>query len=153
MNEAAYAHRVRLRRQAAGFTQRELAELSGVKQPLIAAIERGTRQPTKAVRDALEATLRVRPSQLLHAARQQVASTIEESGGTDARVIGSVAQGTDNPDSDLDLLVTFPPDADIVTLLTLEERLAELLTVPVDIISTGSSGPVLDTALTEAVAL
>jgi predicted nucleotidyltransferase len=64
-----------------------------------------------------------------------------------------VALGNDQPDSDLDLLVTFPPDADIVTLLTLEDELSELLTVPVDVVSAGSSGPMLERALAEAVPL
>lgn len=146
-----YADRLRLRRAATGLTQRELAEASGVKQPLIAAIESGTRQPTEAVRRSLEDALRVRPSQLLQAARVQVLAAVRAVGGTDVRVFGSVASGTDHPDSDLDLLVTFPPAADIVTLLTLEEELAELLTVPVDVVSAGSSGPVLERALAEAV--
>jgi predicted nucleotidyltransferase len=148
-----YADRLRLRRTAAGLTQRELAEASGVKQPLIAAIERGTRQPTETVRHALDAALRVRPSQLLHAAREQVLAAVRAVGGSEVCVFGSVAIGSDQPDSDLDLLVTFPPDADIVTLLTLEDELSELLTVPVDVVSAGSSGPMLERALAEAVPL
>jgi len=40
-----------------------------------------------------------------------------------------------------------------VTLLALEEDLANLLTVPVDVVSAGSSGPVLVRALAEAVPL
>ena len=64
-----------------------------------------------------------------------------------------MAIGSDQPDSDLDLIVTFPPDADIVTLLTLEEELSELLTVPVDVVSAGSSGPIRERALAEAVPL
>jgi predicted nucleotidyltransferase len=153
MSEPRYADRLRLRRNAAGLTQRQLAEASGVKQPLIAAIERGTRQPTETVRHALEAALRVRPSQLLQAAREQVLAAVNAAGGTEVRVFGSVAIGNDQPDSDLDFIVSFPPDADIVTLLTLEEELSELLTVPVDVVSAGSSGPVLERALAEAVPL
>ncbi len=37
-------------------------------------------------------------------------------------MFGSVARGDDGPGSDIDLLVTFPPEADIVTLLTLDAR-------------------------------
>jgi uncharacterized protein len=153
MSESRYADRLRLRRAAAGLTQRELAEASGVKQPLIAAIERGTRQPTETVRHALDGALRVRPSQLLKVARDRVLAAIAAVGGTDVRVFGSVASGNDHPDSDLDLVVTFPPDADIVTLLTLEEQLSALLMVPVDVISAGSSGPVRERALAEALPL
>lgn len=121
MAEVSYSERLRLRRAAARLTQRELAELTGVKQPLIAAVERGTRQPTPAVREAIEAALRVRPSQLLGLLRDRVLAAVEAVGGSDVRVVGSVARGEDEPGSDLDLLVTFPPEADIITLLTLQE--------------------------------
>lgn len=153
MAEVSFSERLRLRRAAAGLTQRELAELAGVKQPLIAAVERGTRQPTPAVREAIEAALRLRPSQLLGFLRDRVLAAVEAVGGSDVRVVGSVARGEDEPGSDLDLLVTFPPGADIITLLTLQEELSDALTVQVDLVSAGSSGPVLDRALAEAVPL
>lgn len=124
-----------------------------MKQPLIAAVERGTRQPTPAVREAIEAALRVRPSQLLGLLRDRVLAAVEAAGGSDVRVVGSVARGEDEPGSDLDLLVTFPPEADIITLLTLQEELSNALTIPVDLVSAGSSGPVLERALAEAVPL
>ena len=68
-------------------------------------------------------------------------------------VFGSVARGTDGPESDLDLLVTFDEDAGITDLLAMEEELAEWLTVPVDVVSARSSGRVIDRALGEAVPL
>lgn len=153
MEEHSFSERLKLRRTAAGLTQRQLAELSGVKQPLIAAIERGTRVPSDAARSALEQALQVRPSVLLRARRDEVLAALARIGAKDPWVFGSVARGEDDPGSDLDLLVTFPPDADIVTLLTLEEELAKILTVPVDVVSSGSSGRVLDRARVEAVPL
>lgn len=153
MAEMTYPEQLRLRRAAADLTQRDLAAASGVKQPLIAAIESGHRQPSDTVREALDRALQVRPSQLLKVAREQVLAAVAAVGGSDVRVFGSVANDEDQPGSDLDLVVTFPPDADIVTLLTLEERLSELLTVPVDVISAGSSGPVGERALAEALPL
>ena len=153
MSLTPFADRLKVRRAAAGLTQRELATASGVKQPLIAAIESGTRQPTSMARDAIEGALAVRPAQLLRVARDEVVALVHAMGGTDVRVFGSVAHGTDQPDSDIDLLVTFPPGSDIVTLLTLQEDLSDLLTVPVDVVSAGSSGPVLERALAEAVPL
>ena len=153
MAEITYPAQLRLRRAAAGLSQRDLAAATGVKQPLIAAIESGSRQPTAAVRRSLDTALQVRPSQILRAAREQVLAAVAAVGGTDVRVFGSVANGNDHAGSDLDLVVTFPPDADIVTLLTLEEQLTELLTVPVDVISAGSSGPVRQRALSEALPL
>lgn len=153
MKGHSFSERLKLRRTAAGLTQRQLAGLSGVKQPLIAAIERGTRVPSDAARSALEQALQVRPSVLLRARRDEVLAALARIGANDPWVFGSVARGEDDPGSDLDLLVTFPPDADIVTLLTLEEELAKILTVPVDVVSSGSSGRVLDRARAEAVPL
>ncbi len=153
MGELGFADWLRLRRRAAGMTQRDLAEASGVKQPLISALESGGRQPTEGVRRSLTEALPVLPSQLLRASRQEVLAEVSGMGGSDVRVFGSVAAGQDRPDSDLDLIVDFPPDADIVTLLTLEERLSEILTVPVDIISAHSSSPTLAAAIAEAVPL
>lgn len=115
MEEHAFSERLHVRRTAAGLTQRQLAELSGVKQPLIAAIEGGTRVPSEAARTALEGALRVRPSALLRARRDEVLAAVAKVGATDPRVFGSVARGEDGPGSDIDLLVTFPPGADIVT--------------------------------------
>lgn len=148
-----YAQQLSLRRAAAGLTQRQLAEASGVKQPLISALERGVRSPTAAVRDALDSALQVRPYDLLHAARAQVWNLAREAGVVDVRVFGSVASGTDTPGSDVDLLMTFPDDADIVTLLTLEDRISELLTVPVDIVSAGSDSSLVRRVRNEAVRL
>ena len=153
MSQVTFAERLKLRRAAAGLTQRELANLSGMKQPLIAAIESGARQPTAAARQVLDRALQVRPSQLLQIARDQVLEAVRAIGGQNVRVFGSVAKGADEADSDIDLLVSFPPGADIVTLLTLEEDLSNLLTVPVDVVSAGSSGPVRERALAEAVPL
>ena len=152
MEDAGFAGRLRIRRAAAGLSQRDLARASGVKQPLIAAIETSTRQPSEAVRRALEDAIQVRPSQLLQLSRERVLAAVHAIGG-DVRVFGSVARRQDRPDSDVDLLVSFPSGADIITLLALEEELSDLLTVPVDIVSTGSSGPVLARALAEAVPL
>ena len=119
---ADYVEQLRLRRAAAGPTQRDGALL-------------------------------VRPSQLLLAAREQVLAAVTAVGGSKVRVFGSVARGDDRPGSDVDLVVTFPADADIVTLLTLEEHLSDLLTVPVNLISAGSSGLIGEHSLADALPL
>lgn len=97
MEEHSFSDQLRLRRAAAGLTQRQLAELSGVKQPLIAAIERGTRVPSDAARTALERALQVRPSVLLRAKRDDVLAAVAKVGAKDPRVFGSVARGDDSP--------------------------------------------------------
>lgn len=153
MTEGTYAYRLRLRRTAAGLSQRELAAMSGVKQPLISAIERGNREPTSAVRYLLEQSLQVRPSQALRVTRQEVKDALAAVGGTNVRIVGSVATGQDEVGSDLDLIVEFPPEADIVTLLSLEDDLRALLTVPVDVISARSSGSLSKSTRAQAVPL
>jgi len=124
-----------------------------VKQPLISAIESGKREPSSATRAVLEQALTVCPSEVLRLLREEALAVIERHRGGTPLVFGSVARGTDSPESDLDLLVTFAEDAGITDLLAMEDELAELLTVPVDVVSAGSSSRVIDRALGEAVPL
>ena len=136
------------------MSQRELADRSGVKQPLIAAIESGARRPSRDALQRLDEALQVRPSVLLRAARDEVLALAEAHGCQVVGAFGSVARGMDDPSSDIDLLVRFPQDADILTLLELEEELSDLLTVPVDVVSAGTGPPALALAtLDEAVPL
>ena len=124
-----------------------------MKQPLISAIESGKREPSSATRAVLEQALTVCPSEVLRLLREEALAVIERHRGGTPLVFGSVARGTDSPESDLDLLVTFAEDAGFTDLLAMEDELAELLTVPVDVVSAGSSGRVIDRALGEAVPL
>ncbi len=148
-----YGRRIRTRRAALHLTQRAVADRSDVKQSLISAIESGKREPTAATRAALDRVLAVRPSEVLRVLRQEVLAIIERHRGATPLVFGSVARDTDGTESDLDLLVTFADDAGITDLLAMEEELSDLLTVPVDVVSTGSSGRVIARALSEAVPL
>lgn len=92
-------------------------------------------------------------SAALAAHRDQVVATVAAAGGTHVRVFGSVARGQDGEDSDVDLLVTLPDGIDLFELVALEQRLEDLLGVPVDIIDDRSRGAVFQRALREAVAL
>ncbi|MFL1595476.1 XRE family transcriptional regulator [Rhodococcus ruber] len=94
---------VRLRRGILGLSQRELAERSGIKQPLIAAIETGRRQPSEPARSALTAALPVRPSEALAARHGEVRELFAEAGLPNPRVFGSVARGDDDFASDIGL--------------------------------------------------
>lgn len=149
-----FGARVRLARARRRITQRQLAEMTGVHQPTIAAIESGKRHPSAAARTALESALRCRPSEALNAHRDQVRDAIARAHGTAPFVVGSVARGTDTVDSDLDLMVTFEPHTtDLADLMELVDELTDLVGVPVDIISGSSTGPVVADALTDAVPL
>ncbi len=141
------------RRKLLKLTQRELAAVSGVKQPLISAIESGRREATPAVAQALSTALQIRPSVALSRLRDDVLHVVNANHGRVAYVFGSVARGEDSPRSDLDLIVEFDENADIIDLLTMEEELTGLLTVPVDVISSGSSSHVTARARSEMVPL
>ncbi|MBK8464113.1 MAG: XRE family transcriptional regulator [Nigerium sp.] len=153
---ADFGHWLRVRRKAAGLSQRGLAARTGVPQPTIAAIESGRRGASEKVKRALgEALGRVRPATLLWDMAGDVHDVLARRHVTDPRVFGSVARGDDRPGSDIDLLVHFPPGASILDLLDLEAELADLLTVRVDLVSDDGdpSGRVLSHAVAEAVPL
>ena len=141
------------RRKLLGLTQRELSRLSGVKQPLISAIESGRREATASVSQALADALQVRPSVALKHMLADVRKIVRANHGRAAFLFGSIARGQDVPGSDVDLLVEFDEVADIADLLTLEDELEQLLTVPVDVISAGSSSRVTAKARRETVPL
>jgi hypothetical protein len=144
---------VRARRHMLGMSQRDLAGRAGVKQPLIAAIEAGRRRPSDAVREALGQALSLRPSTALAARRDEVRALFARAGLPEPQVFGSVARGEDLETSDLDLLVEFTDDHDIVDLLSLQDELEDLLTVRVDIVDARPQGRVLDQARSELIAL
>jgi predicted nucleotidyltransferase len=136
-----------------GLTQRQLASRSGVPQPLISAVESGRRGATAPVRAALGKALAIRPSLALAASREALLDVVRRNHGLAAAVFGSAARGDDGPGSDLDLLVEFDAVADLVDLLAIEAEAADLLGVPVDVVSAGSSGGVAEQARAQAVPL
>jgi predicted nucleotidyltransferase len=149
----AYGDFVRARRGMLGISQRDLAERAGVKQPLIAAIEAGRRRPSDSARAALDGALTIRPSVALVARREDVRALFARAGLPEPRVFGSVARGDDRESSDLDLIVEFTDQHDIVDLLTLEHDLEELLTVDVDIVDARTCRQAFDHARAEGVEL
>jgi predicted nucleotidyltransferase len=60
-----------------------------------------------------------------------------------AAVFGSVARGDNRPDSDLDILVEFGPDADdsIYEYMEIKDYIAGLFDVPVDVIDRDALKP------------
>jgi len=55
-------------------------------------------------------------------------------GVTGLRVFGSLARGTDRPDSDVDLLADLPPGMGLVGLAWLEAELEDIVGVRVDLV-------------------
>lgn len=148
-----YGEFLQQRREIMGMSQRELAERAGVKQPSIAAIERGHREPSSSVRAKLDRTLALRPSEALAVQKDSVRKAFADADLPEPRVFGSVARGDDTVDSDLDLIVDFTEAHDIADLLELEDRLARLLTVRTDVVDGRSDGLVVARARAEAVPL
>jgi uncharacterized protein len=66
--------------------------------------------------------------------RAGVIRLIQEVGGANVRVFGSVATGEDDDDSDIDLLIDLPPTVGLLKVAQLERLVSELVGVPVDIV-------------------
>ncbi len=131
---------VRELRRRAGLSQRELARLSGVAQPNIAAYESGRRTPSPRMLERLAAAAKPRPSVLLTRHAQDVTAIAKKHHAVDLRVFGSIARGDDRPGSDVDLLVTFAPKASLYDHVALTEELEALLGVHVDVVSAAGLG-------------
>lgn len=64
-----------------------------------------------------------------------IAALAAKHGASHIRVFGSVARGEEQPSSDVDFLVAFPPGYDLFTQrLALTEALSELLQLPVEVV-------------------
>lgn len=83
----------------------------------------------------------MRPSALLKSKRLAVREAISRSRTRNPRIFGSVLHGTDESHSDLDILVDALPGATLIDLGDLEAELAELLGVPVDLLTPGDLPP------------
>ena len=129
------ASRIRTARLAAGLTQAELAARSGVRQPNIAAYERGSRRPSAQMLSRLLEAARPRASVVLGRNRRKIREAATANHAGNIRVFGSIARGEDTPDSDVDLLVTFEPEADVLNQAGLVQELQALLGRNVDVVS------------------
>lgn len=128
---------IRQARQHAALTQHQLAARSGVRQSNIAAYERGTRNPSAEMTTRLINAARPRPSVLVDRHRDEIRALARAHRARLVEVFGSVARGTDEPGSDLDLLVTFAADASLLDQAALQGALEDLLGVSVDVVSRG----------------
>lgn len=131
------------------MTQQELADASGIARPNIAAYESGRRPLSDAMRERLVRSMK-RPSEALATHREQVLALIDEAGGEDPRVFGSIARGEDTPASDIDLMIRPRPTMGIFRFAELRDKLEELLRFHVDLISEGGLKPKHQGILAEA---
>lgn len=141
------------RRHGAGLTQRELARASGIAQPNIAAYESGTRVPSASTLRRLSDALSAPTLEGIRAQREVILGLARRRGLSDVRVFGSVARGESTTRSDVDLLVHPSESASIFDLAGFMAEARSALGVPVDVVSDGSRGPVVDRIRAEAVPL
>jgi uncharacterized protein len=83
--------------------------------------------------------------------RERVQEIVASHRGARPRVFGSIARGSDTVESDLDLLVAFEPEADLLDAVAMSMELEDLLGVHVDIVSDRRDNPVIQRARAEAV--
>jgi uncharacterized protein len=163
---------LRRARTGAGLSQAELAARAGVTQSVISAYESGHRQPAmptlaaliEAAGYELTTDIRRQPRRLsklsgpvgqrVRRRRHDLIAAAAAHGVTNLRVFGSVARGTDRPDSDLDLLADLPPDMGLFGLGRAQAELEAILGSPVDLVPAGDLKPdVRDRASRDLVAL
>jgi predicted nucleotidyltransferase len=122
------------------MTQAEIAEEIGRSQPEVSRLLRfhGTSPRARALRRH----------------RSDVRRLIKEAGGSNVRVFGSVATGTDHDGSDVDLLFAMERPLSLLGLGRLERQIADLVELPVDLVPDSALRPELrDRVLAEAVPL
>lgn len=144
---------LRNRRAAAGLSQRQLATLSGVPQPNIAAYESGRRNPSSETLDRLVAALSIPTMGRVRDAREAILQAAERRRLSDVRVFGSVARGEAGHGSDVDLLVHPGPETSLFDLAGFQVEVEELLGVEVDVVSDRGTDAVIDRIRAQAVAL
>ena len=123
-----------------GLTQAQIAQLIGRSQPEVSRLLRFHGHGPLALR--------------LRRHAREVRDLIDQAGGGNVRVFGSVATGAERAGSDIDLLFDMGAPMGLMELGTLERRLSVLLGAPVDLIPAAALRPDLrDRVLAAAVTL
>ncbi|GAB3806487.1 hypothetical protein GCM10028798_29480 [Humibacter antri] len=136
----------------AALTQRGLAELSGVQQSHIAAIESGKRAVSAELLTRLLRAAGYRPSLPLEREADRIVGLAAERGLGNVRVFGSAVRGEDGFDSDVDLLVDIENAEVPFGLPSFVSRAEEVLRFPVDVV-VDREGGFADRVRAEAVTL
>ena len=147
------ADRILEARARAGLSQSQLSVRAGVPQPNLSAYETGRVQPRPETLARILAATAERPSAVLLRERERVLELAGRRRAGNVRVFGSIARGTDAVGSDIDLLVSFAPEASILDAAGLVLDLEQLLGVHVDVMSDRAEGTIRDRAIAEAVSL
>ena len=77
----------------------------------------------------------MKPSDALRANRAAIRRVVAAHHASNVRVFGSVAQGEDTDDSDLDLLIDPSPDTTLLDIGAIRHELRNILGVSVDVLT------------------
>ncbi len=80
----------------------------------------------------------MKPSIAMNAHRAEIREIVQSHRARNARVFGSVADGTDTDSSDLDILIDPTKDTTLLDLGAIRYELRNLLGVPVDVLTPNS---------------
>jgi uncharacterized protein len=150
---------IRRSRTEAGLTQAKLAKECGTSQPTIARYERGAAIPTIRTLERLLTAcgrrldihaVKGKPqpatslqactgnqAKILREKRRSLLDLLNKQGASNVRLFGSVVRGEAKSSSDVDLLIDLSPRATLFSLARMRREAADLLGIPVDIVTTG----------------
>jgi uncharacterized protein len=77
----------------------------------------------------------MKPSEALRINRAAIRRVVEAHRASNVRVFGSVAQGEDTNDSDLDILIDPTPETTLFDIGAIRHELRVLIGVPVDVLT------------------
>lgn len=142
------------------MTQAQLAHRAGITQSVVSAYESGRREPSlpvllgliaatgHALEGALVVAVPAAPAPLsgplgrrVLRHRRRIKEVAASYGAGHVRVFGSVARGTERPDSDVDLLLDLPDDMGLFALGRLRRDLEGLLRGRVDVVPAAGIKP------------
>jgi len=83
----------------------------------------------------------------LRASKQSIEDAAARFGVTDFRIFGSVARGTSEEGSDLDVLVKMKSGSTLLDVIGFEQILEDELGIPVDVVEEGGIHPLLERAI------
>lgn len=157
---------VREARTRAGLSARELAEVAGVSASTVVRVERGQMNPTVSMLERLlnaagtDLVIMSRPRAAVAptvGAIRRYAPTIRKiasrHGGSNVRIVGSVARGKARHSSDVDLLMDVASGTGLFEIARMEDELADSLPWRVDVITSGAIRGRLSHLQAEAVPL
>lgn len=135
------------------MTQTALATAAHTTQPNVAAVEAGARAASPDMLMRLLNAAGYRPAVSLATHRSELLQLGSQLGFSNIRVFGSVARNTDTIDSDIDLLVDYPMDANPFGIGHFAARAEALLGFSVDVVVDEGDRPEVAAIRTTAVPL